>query len=219
MRKIAITIASAVLFISAATGVARADEEHRHGDIHEFHHYDMDRWHGGHWAHTFHEGRHGWWWIVGGTWYYYPAPVYPYPDPYVPPSVIVTQPTETQQYWYCANPAGYYPYVSACYVQWQMVPATSVVQQPPMPVIPLPPANQQQESQRDMDDRELDNLAAEYYQINPAERRSLQRLRDLEARVETFRQSLFERNYNAMDILKNTEDLERRIREKEAKAY
>jgi hypothetical protein len=27
--------------------------------------------------------------VVGPTWYYYPAPVYPYPDPYsVPPPVV-----------------------------------------------------------------------------------------------------------------------------------
>jgi hypothetical protein len=25
----------------------------------------------------------------------------------------------TSQYWYCANPAGYYPYVTQCSVPWQ----------------------------------------------------------------------------------------------------
>jgi hypothetical protein len=44
--------------------------------------------------------RDGWWWIVGCVYYLYPAPVYPYPDPYVPPTVV---PAPT--YWfYCQNP-------------------------------------------------------------------------------------------------------------------
>ena len=57
-----------------------------HGDIARFHERDLDRWHGGHWFHGKHFGRLGWWWVVGGAWYFYPAPVCPYPDPYVPPS-------------------------------------------------------------------------------------------------------------------------------------
>jgi hypothetical protein len=36
-----------------------------------------------------------------------PYPVYPYPAQFA---------------WYCANPAGYYPYVTACAVAWQAVP-------------------------------------------------------------------------------------------------
>lgn len=68
-------------------------------------------------------------------WYFYPAPVYPYPNPYQPPVVMVEQPPVAvvppapapgaPQYWYyCPNPQGYYPYVADCSTPWQKVPAT-----------------------------------------------------------------------------------------------
>jgi hypothetical protein len=87
-------------------------------------------WHGGGWRHGWHDGRFGWWWIVPGwaDWYYYNAPVYPYPDPYLPPG-MATGPTP---YWYhCPNPQGYYPYVQQCYGPWQPVPPQAVPPQPP----------------------------------------------------------------------------------------
>jgi hypothetical protein len=92
-----------------------------HGDIHQFHEHDVNIWRGGRWYHGRHGGRSGWWWIVGGIWYFYPAPVYPYPDPYVPP-VVVAPP---QTYYWCANPPGYYPQVPTCAVPWQAVPANA----------------------------------------------------------------------------------------------
>jgi hypothetical protein len=63
-----------------------------HGDIARFHERDLDQWRGGHWFHGRHIGRLGWWWVVGGSWYFYPAAVYPYPDPYVPPAVVTQAP-------------------------------------------------------------------------------------------------------------------------------
>ena len=94
--------ALAVLIALAVTaGPSAADErdhrrggEHRrhqgwHGEIHRFHDHDLGRWNAGRWHHGIHGGRSGWWWIVGGVWYYYPAPVYPYHDPYRPPMVPV----------------------------------------------------------------------------------------------------------------------------------
>ena len=57
-----------------------------HGDIRRFHEGDLERWRGGSWFHGEHFGRSGWWWIVDGAWYFYPAAVYPYPDPDVPPT-------------------------------------------------------------------------------------------------------------------------------------
>ena len=78
-------------------------------------------------------GRLGWWWIVGGAWYFYPAPVYPYPDPYIPPAVVTPAlpPSLTQsppQYWYyCPSAKGYYPYVADCPEGWRPV----VPQTPP----------------------------------------------------------------------------------------
>lgn len=103
----------------------RGREEHReawHGDIHRFREHDFDRWRGGAWFHGNHDGRFGWWWQVGPSWYFYPAPVYPYPDPYVPPAMA--GPAPAARYWYyCPNPQGYYPYVPQCFTPWQPVPA------------------------------------------------------------------------------------------------
>lgn len=94
-----------------------------HGEIGRFHEHDFDRWRGGRWHHGRHDGRYGWWWIVGGIWYFYPARVEPFPDPYQPPVVVLPPPSAPPQYWYyCASPAGYYPYVSRCAVNWQRVP-------------------------------------------------------------------------------------------------
>ncbi|MDD5176643.1 MAG: hypothetical protein PHQ05_09505 [Sterolibacterium sp.] len=116
---------------------ALAEEGHRHrppqayrhnpwhGEIHRFHEHDLGLWRGGRWQHGRHDGRLGWWWIVGGAWYFYPSVVYPYPDPYQP-SVVTVAPSEVApQYWYyCSNPAGYYPYVAQCSTGWQRVPAS-----------------------------------------------------------------------------------------------
>jgi hypothetical protein len=96
-------------------------DDHWHGDLKSFHDHDFDRWRGGGWIHGRHDGRQGWWWVVGPQWYFYPAPVYPYPDPYVPP--VMTAPVAAPSWYYCANPPGYYPYVARCAVPWQPVPA------------------------------------------------------------------------------------------------
>lgn len=97
-----------------------------HGDIARFREGDLDRWRGGHWFHGRHFGRLGWWWIVGGAWYFYPAPVYPYPDPYIPPAVVTRVPPpptpSPPQYWYyCDSVKGYYPYVADCPEGWRRV--------------------------------------------------------------------------------------------------
>ena len=125
---LAITGLSAVL----ATGSAMA-QMHRpgpwHGDIHHFHEHDWGVWRGGHWFHGPHGGRMGWWWIAGGTYYFYPAPVYPYPSPWEPPSVdLVTPPADVPppatQYWYfCRQSNQYYPYTPTCPGGWEQVPA------------------------------------------------------------------------------------------------
>jgi hypothetical protein len=113
-----------------------------HGHIDRFHEHDLHIWRGGHWVHGRHVQRFGWWWVVGGLWYWYPAPVYPYPDPYMP-SVIVQTPAPTLPqpqvpvWYYCAQPAGYYPYVPVCPSGWQAVPATP----PPTPA-PVPPSGE-----------------------------------------------------------------------------
>lgn len=112
-----------------------------HGDIRHFEYRDAGRWHSGGWHHGHHGGRLGWWWVVGGLWYFYPQPVYPYPDPYRPPVVVVEQtpapvvvqmppqtapaPSQAPNYWYyCEAAQGYYPYVPSCSSGWSKVPAT-----------------------------------------------------------------------------------------------
>lgn len=64
---------------------------------------------------------------------------------------------------------------------------------------------------RSADDRALNALAAEFQDINLRSRNARRELRDVEARVEDFRQTLYGRDYNAMDILRDAEDLQRRI--------
>jgi len=119
MRRFLLPLAALAALAVAAPAFADRDDHWRDRDIHSFHDHDYGIWRGGHWYHGPYGGRSGWWWIVGGVYYYYPAPVYPYPDPYVPPAVV---PAPT--YWfYCQNPQGYYPYVPSCTVPWQQVPA------------------------------------------------------------------------------------------------
>jgi hypothetical protein len=122
MRKFLIPALAAAGFAVALhtpPALAQHHDEHWHdNDIHHFNDHDYGVWRGGHWFHGPYGGRTGWWWIVGGVYYFYPAPIYPYPDPYVPPAVA---PSPT--YWfYCGNPQGYYPYVPQCSVPWQQVP-------------------------------------------------------------------------------------------------
>jgi len=79
-------------------------------------------WHGGggSWHQGWHGSRYGWWWVVPGFgWYAYDEPVYPNPDPYAFPQAVPSLPF----WYYCPNPAGYYPYVTLCYGPWHPVPA------------------------------------------------------------------------------------------------
>ena len=113
-----------------------------HGDIRHFDRHDYHVWRSGGWRHVWHRGRLGWWWVVGGVWYFYPEPVYPYPNPYIPPFVVAQPPPHPTapppvQYWYfCASSNGYYPYVPSCPDGWKTVPAT-----PPTTMPSAPPSN------------------------------------------------------------------------------
>jgi len=85
-------------------------------------------WRGGYWRHSWYGGRFGWWWVVSGVWYFYPQPVYPYPDPYVPPGYVAAVPSgpaPPATWYYCPTSKAYYPYVSTCTADWRAVPATS----------------------------------------------------------------------------------------------
>ncbi len=183
-----------------------------HGDIHHFRDRDLPHWRSGRWSHGVHDGRKGWWWVVGSAWYFYSTPVYPYPDPYTPAGYAVV--TDAPVYYYCPSPSGYYPYVSYCPVGWQKLvtqsaapvvveatPSTTVVVQQPAPP----------QGTREADYRKLNALADEFYRINYRRPTASVKLKDLGRRIEAFRQTLFERDYNAMDVLRDAEDLKERI--------
>ncbi len=130
--------------------------EYRERHFDRFSFEERERWQGGYWRQDWHNGRYGWWWWNDGFWYYYPQPIYPYPD-YVaedyyrePEEVIVVQPPveyqatpvqplpqtqaapQAQQYWYyCDDPAGYYPYINTCNTQWRQVPVLTPPQTAP----------------------------------------------------------------------------------------
>lgn len=112
--------------LAMTSGVARAEGHHawHGGDIRHFERHDLPRWQGGRWYHGPHLGRPGWWWVVGGIWYIYPRPIYPYPDPYLPPAAVVPAPAATQYWYYCDAAGTYYPYVATCPDGWRAVPAT-----------------------------------------------------------------------------------------------
>ncbi|MBL8473276.1 MAG: hypothetical protein KF778_14550 [Rhodocyclaceae bacterium] len=60
-------------------------------------------------------GYFGWPWYYGPA--YYPAPVVVQPQMYVEPNM----PPPRTWWYYCEDPAGYYPYVPACNRAWRQV--------------------------------------------------------------------------------------------------
>src|SRR5690348_7295222 len=86
-------------------------------------HNGFDGGRGGHWYHGWHGGRYGWW--LGGpglAWTYYDNPWWgSYPDYGY---YDYSQPYASQTWYYCSDPAGYYPYVAQCNTGWQAVPAS-----------------------------------------------------------------------------------------------
>ena len=95
------------------------------GPVAHFGARDIAAWRGGYWWHGWRGGRIGWWWFAGGFWYWYAAPAYPYPDAVADYYVAGAGPAPGgATWWYCANPAGYYPYVPACPTPWRPVAAT-----------------------------------------------------------------------------------------------
>lgn len=194
------------------------------GDIHRFREHDYGSWRKGRWTHARHNGRLGWWWIVGDLWYFYTAPIYPHPDPYTPSTVIVESSpiivrTAQPHYWYCSNPEGYYPYVPLCYSAWTKVVATATVVETPAPIaapsapIQPPAAEPVAESQADPDYQNLNAFAIEFTKIKSSDPQASTKLKNLERKVETFRKDLFNRDYNAMEVLRDTEDLKEKIAE------
>jgi hypothetical protein len=73
---------------------------------------------GGHWPDHHWDGRWGWGGVDDGGWYFYPSPIYPYPDPDVPPTAVASS---AGYRYYCASAGAYYPYVTQCTEAWQPV--------------------------------------------------------------------------------------------------
>lgn len=142
MKRLILALFAFVLLAAVpASGQARPGP-YWHGGIDHFHEHDIVVWRGGRWFHGWHGSRIGWWWIVGGAWYWYPAPIYPYPNPYTPPVVVqapaapAVEPQALPPTWYyCDHPAGYYPYVPDCASGWKAVPAAPT----PSPQASTPP--------------------------------------------------------------------------------
>jgi len=118
--------------IASAQRVHGPDTPRWRGDISHFHEHDWGLWRGGHWSHARHDGRMGWWWVIGANWYFYPSPVYPYPSPWEPPPTALVSPPvgvaplapPTPYWYYCESSNGYYPYVPTCPGGWAQRPAT-----------------------------------------------------------------------------------------------
>ena len=117
--------------------------EFRERRVHFFSPFELGIWTAGGWVEGWYAGQYGWWWTTGGRRYWYAHPVYPYPPmvsevwypqtvviqpqaPAVvppPPQGVAVPPSQAQQMWYyCDNPAGYYPYVQSCTVPFRAVP-------------------------------------------------------------------------------------------------
>ncbi|MDD3030375.1 MAG: hypothetical protein PHS57_08915 [Alphaproteobacteria bacterium] len=172
-----------------------------HGDIHRFGDYDLWHWRAGHWFHGFHAGKTAWWWVTGDLWYSYPSPVYPYPDPFVPAGVVVEVPAQTAAvYYHCDEPEGYYPYVSQCPTAWKKI------------VKPItPPEGSANSGIRKDDYRQLNRYADMFYHVKSGSPSARKDLEGLARRLEAFRKTLLTRDYNAMSILRDVEDLKGKI--------
>ncbi len=227
----ALLLTTTALLISAALMPPAFADEWRHGgggerdfrerDFHDRDFHDRDfhdhafsnHWHEGRWFNGFHEGRNGWWWILDGGWYFYPAPIYPYPDPYTPPTVVVETfdstpaPTGTQVYYYCQSPAGYYPQVPQCSVTWQRVVSAPTAASPAPAATVMAPAGDPQ----GLDQQQLDIFESKLRHIDLNDGHARAKLKDLGKQIESFRESLYKREYNAMGILKDSEELKKRV--------
>lgn len=99
-------------------------------------------WTHGRWFHRWWHGRWGWWWFAGGGWFWYDAPIWPYPT--IVSNEYYEEPDYAPATWYyCYNPAGYYPYVQYCNGPWRPVPAQVYPQDQSGPEQGPPPNEQQ----------------------------------------------------------------------------
>jgi hypothetical protein len=106
-------------------------------------------WGEGHWVHDRHDGRLGWWWVVGESWHFFPHPVaqpnvvivqqvpQQAPQPVIiqqaPPvataPVAAAPASVTPTMYYCKATGNYYPETMTCPNGWTPISAGS----PPSP--------------------------------------------------------------------------------------
>lgn len=100
-------------------------------DLRNFSPAQRNLWTRGHWHHGKYRGVYGWWWFTGAYWYWYQQPIFPYPD-YVSDDVYENDTGDESPadaappvhntdgfYYYCSDPAGYYPDVTVCNGTWE----------------------------------------------------------------------------------------------------
>jgi hypothetical protein len=124
MKKVLFLVVVAMALIFAATVPSQAEWGHR-----GWHH---GGWHHGGWHYRGWVGPRVYWGDPWAFWPWYPwypsYPYYPYSSPYPPPTAEEQAPAyaapeqEGSDYWYyCKQPAGYYPYVRRCPGGWMKV--------------------------------------------------------------------------------------------------
>lgn len=147
MRRIALVLVSALALGTASMaapngghggGHASAAGGFHGGASHGNWHGGGGAWHGGYHRYGAYYGGFGWglgWGLGWGWWgwpafyspYYYDNPfyygvtTYQYETP-APVTVQTAPQPGAPSYYYCTNPAGYYPAVGTCQVPWQAVP-------------------------------------------------------------------------------------------------
>lgn len=143
MKKTLIAACAILALSFSATTASSAYGDH-HGGYHGGHHgghYGGHRSHHGHFGNHF--GLH-----FGAPLFWGPSPYYRgYSDYYEPRTVIIEreppvyiqrEPVQQQAqaaplWYYCPNPAGYYPHIASCSQQWVPVDPRSVPPAPSMP--------------------------------------------------------------------------------------
>ncbi len=96
-----------------------------------------------HWAHGWHAGAYGWWWVDMGVWTWYGNDPYRPYGAYAPPPeyrAAPVAPGRPPMYYYCDAAQGYYPQVPSCPSGWREVPATPQQVAPGAPAGPAMPA-------------------------------------------------------------------------------
>ena len=92
---------------------------------------------------------------------------------------------------------------------WQKGAAPQTKAQPV--VEPAHVATPESSDQRTQDDRRLNELATRFYKAKPKHKNIIGELKSVLKDVKAFHEELLQRTYNAVDIIRDTENLEGRV--------